>query len=516
MSETKQLLKHLFGFGFIALLAACGGAANGDPPGGDAEPLAVTVDSEADAVYGQSLTLTATVEGDGAGEAAVRWSAEADAGTFSSTEGPTTVWTAPSSAGPVAITASLVGQDASDTVTVTVALCSSGAFSEASDPCVITNVHQLQAVAEHQAGHFALGDDIDAAGTATWNGGAGFEPIGDFTGTFDGSGFSIRDLNVNRPDAEDEVGLFGRIGIGGTVSNLHLSDVVISGANYVGGLAGRNQGTIEGSSTSGTVSGADYVGGLAGMNSGTVEASASTAVVTGTIRIGGLAGGNSGSGTIHASYSDSRPAGEPGVVAADGTAGGLVGGNWGTITDSYSGSTVQATGSNAGGLVGNNLANAGAGYIDRSYVSAGASVEGTWNVGGLVGNNFGFITRSYSLAASVEGTNQVGGLVGHNSTAPLDGVATPGTIRESYSMSWVVDANNVGGLVGSSVDEPAVVVTNSYWDLQRARQLDSAGGTGVGTSQMVEESTFAGWDFDDVWSIDEGQDTPDLISNPRR
>lgn len=38
---------------------------------------------------------------------------------------------------------------------------------------------------------YAVMNDIDASATATWNDGAGFAPVGTFTGTFDGQEFTI-------------------------------------------------------------------------------------------------------------------------------------------------------------------------------------------------------------------------------------------------------------------------------------------------------------------------------------
>ena len=53
---------------------------------------------------------------------------------------------------------------------------------------------------------------------------AGFVPIGDatkFTGSFDGQGRTISNLTINRP-TNDYVGLFGYVGIGGTVQDVGL------------------------------------------------------------------------------------------------------------------------------------------------------------------------------------------------------------------------------------------------------------------------------------------------------
>ena len=59
----------------------------------------------------------------------------------------------------------------------------------------------LQGINGGLPGHYALGSNINAAATASWNGGAGFTPIGTlatpFAGTFDGLGHVISNLTIN-------------------------------------------------------------------------------------------------------------------------------------------------------------------------------------------------------------------------------------------------------------------------------------------------------------------------------
>jgi large exoprotein involved in heme utilization and adhesion len=73
----------------------------------------------------------------------------------------------------------------------------------------------LQGMNGNLAGNYALGSNIDASATASWNGGAGFTPVGTvnaaFTGTFNGLGHTITDLTINLP-ATNDVGLFGYLG----------------------------------------------------------------------------------------------------------------------------------------------------------------------------------------------------------------------------------------------------------------------------------------------------------------
>lgn len=80
----------------------------------------------------------------------------------------------------------------------------------------ITTLDQLQAMSSYLTDHFVLANDIDASDTYGWNYADGiyngFGPIGTvankFQGSFDGAGYTIRNLYINRP-SNDYVGLFG-------------------------------------------------------------------------------------------------------------------------------------------------------------------------------------------------------------------------------------------------------------------------------------------------------------------
>jgi hypothetical protein len=153
------------------------------------------------------------------------------------------------------------------------------------------------------------------------------------------------------------------------------------------------------------------------------------------------------------------------------------------------------TGDYVGSLVGG-LSN---GTITRCYAHRG-TISGDRDVGGLVGyTNDGMISDCYSTT-SVSGDRRVGGLIGAN--------AVP--VSNSYSAGIVAGNTNVGGLVGLAGE--GGWVTCSFWDIETSGQVDSAGGKGKTTAEMMTESTFtdAGWDFVDVWDIGEGQTYPFL------
>jgi hypothetical protein len=191
------------------------------------------------------------------------------------------------------------------------------------------------------------------------------------------------------------------------------------------------------------------------------------------------------------------------ITGLGGDVGGLVGENRGTVTKCYSTGTVSGD-YDVGGLVGHNY-----GTITTSYSTVVVSGTG-WYVGGLVGTNFGEVTDCYSTGA-VNGDYRVGGLVGLNQ----------GGITRCYSTGAVYGGWGLGGLVGSNGNWGRTgVVSQSFWDTQTSGMSTSAGGTGKTTAEMQTAKTFldAGWDFvgetangtEDIWWILEGQDYPRL------
>ncbi|MCM8760825.1 MAG: hypothetical protein NC933_01625, partial [Candidatus Omnitrophica bacterium] len=147
----------------------------------------------------------------------------------------------------------------------------------------ITNIVELQMMALDLDADYTLANDIDASETASWNGGAGFEPVGTesshFSGSLAGNSKTISGLYINRSDT-DYVGLFGYANLGANaISNLNLNVAKVKGGGILGmtgGLIGYlGSGTVSNCSVTinsgGEVSGTYYVGGLVGENSGTID-----------------------------------------------------------------------------------------------------------------------------------------------------------------------------------------------------------------------------------------------------
>jgi len=154
------------------------------------------------------------------------------------------------------------------------------------NPYQISTVDQLQNMSGDLSVNYKLINDIDASDTINWNSNAGFEPIGrssnKFKGTFDGQGYEITGLYINR-SSTDHVGLFGRT-YRSEIKNVGLVDVNITARNYVGGLVGSSYcgSAITQSYISGNVTGKEQVGGLVGyINGGNLDQSYANVNMTG-------------------------------------------------------------------------------------------------------------------------------------------------------------------------------------------------------------------------------------------
>ncbi len=319
-------------------------------------------------------------------------------------------------------------------------------------PPAVMTLQGLANPANLPGGNYVLGANIQAGAaglpvadgvasldgaTSTWNGGAGFTPIGGsataltsaggFVGVFDGLGHTVNNLTINMlssPTPSVYVGMFGQIAAGSLVQNVNLVNSSVNGIGAVGGLSGTNYGTINNAtSTMGAAYGTALVG------------------ATGTFAsVGGLVGANFGA------VNDSSTTGASNAGVFVGTVG--------------AGNTV---GEAAGGLVGINSGTVGGtlGVGSSSSVAvSGYGSQGT--LGGLVGVNTGLISNSH-VTGSVSDkmaskTSRVGGLVGYNAKGRLDnsfydisavslngvlGVLSPGGLYNSQYQAWATTTTNL-------------------------------------------------------------------------
>ena len=228
--------------------------------------------------------------------------------------------------------------------------------------------------------------DITLTGNITLTG--EWTPIGTesqpYTGTFDGDGHRITGLKIDQ-SGTDCVGLIGRLGSGGKVQGVALTNISVSGANYVGGIAGQNDGTVENCSVNGTVTGRGFTdtGGIVGTNYGTISGCSAEGTVTGSVNVGGIAGGSYLGATIVGCYSSA-------AVEGSSTVGGVVGslGNNSSLTACYSTGNVTATRTDGGAYVGGVVGVNAQGTVTACYHATGEiTSSGGDRIGGIAGSN---------------------------------------------------------------------------------------------------------------------------------
>lgn len=368
---------------------------------------------------------------------------------------------------------------------------------------LVNTLDDLQNISTNLIGVYALGTDIDASATSSWNDGASFVPIGNgtnFRGIFDGDGHVISGLTIN---SSSTAGLFGSTQRA-TIRNVGLENVNISGTYQTGALVGyASTGTIISNCYStGTITGSgSNIGGLVGFTYGTTSSRTTFTDCYSTVTLNVTAGSNYGH------------------------FGGLIGeaGNRTNITNCYSTGNVNITesgtiiGASAGGLAGYLSTNS---TITNSYSTGAVTVTGNQvYVGGLSGSSLGTITNSYSTSpVTVTGTNSyIGGLVGYNYSG--------GLINNSYSTGAVSSSdssNLVGGFVGYG-DGGSSGITDSYWDTETSGISDTTKGvgnitsadgiTGMTTADLMDPSKYASsWDFTNTWFMIDGNTRPFLRS----
>lgn len=246
----------------------------------------------------------------------------------------------------------------------------------AAAPYKISTAAQLAKLAEfvnagntdYNGEYYELQNDLDLSAYAS---GEGWVPIGKsgigvdsypFEGSFDGGGYIINGLKITCSIGGDQ-GLFGILD-GGTVKNLGVVNVSITGFCSVGGVVGNvASGTVENCYVTGTINGvSDNIGGVAGnVEFGMVQNCYFNGTVSGVNCVGGVAG-----------YAYSS-----------------------TVKNCYATGTVSGGDSAVGGVVG--VANVAA---VQNCAALNLSVAGAEDVGRVVGVKYSNATLTNNYAYS--------------------------------------------------------------------------------------------------------------------
>ena len=332
---------------------------------------------------------------------------------------------------------------------------------------------------------FEQTNDIDASDTQDWNDGEGFYPIGSnsesgpyFAGIYNGNGYTISNLYINRPNM-NYVGFIGKVAIG-AIANLGLVNASITGGSCVGGLVGSFRGygsyySIKNCFVSGSITGISNVGGLAGSAANSISNntelinSFSSANVNGDSITGGLIG--TSDINLHNCYYS-------GTVSGQDTVGGLVCflNSSKHISNCYSSGEITGI-EKVGGLIG-----------EISPIEVW--IEETWdqNYEGcicqeLVKNSYatGYI-NSQGFAGAILGYVEI-----YTQNEPEEGFNSVDIYFQEFITSsfWDRETTNVYNMVGE-------VSSPDYWP-----DFNDSGSSGLETYEMQTEQTYidAGWDF---------------------
>ncbi len=412
-------------------------------------------------------------------------------------------------------------------------------------PISIDDCNTLQLIGHDEDypldGNYELNSNIDCNATASWNTNGtwfrGFDPIGDhidpFTGVFDGQGFTIANLHIQRADdiydqtSDDEsyVGLFGAIESGGTVRNLNLASSMVKGYQYVGGIVGfMDNAHIEDSSFNVDVEDNDcnpglcvwarfgiYGGGIVGqMFDSTLSNVSSGGPSKGSgVTIGGIAGMISDGSSVDGATSTSNVDGGTNV-------GGFVGelydseisnvtvsgnvlvesddhkiGNQGGGFAGYTDNATISNSSASGNVEGNNALGGFIGYSDESTNVTNSHASGTVNgasqVGGFVGESYVFsVVNSYATGNVTSNGNNAGGFAG--------AAWCVASISTSYA-TGDVESNgiNVGGFIGTDANEcPGSTLEEVYATGYVSGGGEVGGLIGLGAGSTINQSYASG------------------------
>lgn len=214
-------------------------------------------------------------------------------------------------------------------------------------------------------------------------------PYEKFKGHIDGQDHIIHNLHIKRDSELDKAGIISNNQ--GTIKNLHLNNVKVSGKKIVGSIAAVNEGKIKSCYVRGECDGDYLVGGISGFNydTGKIISCVSESKVKGKDTVGGIVG--KGSADIIKCFSCGSVTGSLDRV------GGIAGRNsLGTIRKCASSSDVNGLRITQGGLVGYNNSTIRDSYFNGDINNSSKEINENYNNSGMIaGNNAGTIKNCY-------------------------------------------------------------------------------------------------------------------------
>ena len=331
----------------------------------------------------------------------------------------------------------------------------------------------------------------------------------------------------------------GCIGSGGTFSNCYSTINVEGSGDYVGGFSGQD-GTFQGCKLSNSyIKGRNYVGGICGANINQVVSSYAYADITGIDYVGGVCGQATNRSNII------NGCGFWGRIDANSKVGGIAGeythgSSYSkydkpnpTLINSFAIADIICSGDNIGGIVGFTDADQHYGgalhkeyytyYVNKiAHCYYSGNLKGCQNVGGIVGYKLGGSIESCYSKASISGSKNVGGICGSmsiygiaelisNISNVLSIKSTEGGVGRLYGNISGVSIGEIGTSKENKAFNRCIVINAGV-----AQDItdDEQNGTGVSATTLKLKATYVamGWDFTDVWEIQESECYPYMKS----
>lgn len=183
---------------------------------------------------------------------------------------------------------------------------------------------------------------------------------------------------------------------------------------------------------------------------------------------------------------------------------------------------ISKKGITGGSCVGGICGNLSYGNIENCMVTG--DISGYQYVGGIVGDDNGrsSVSQCASSGNIIAIDGNVGGIAGNNSQScyinncySIANVKAEGSYYyTAYGIGYSAEQCYFAGTIsGTDVNQeyPIGVSKNScYYDSEKTKISGKPGA--LTTKQMKQQASFQGWDFDNIWTIQEGVDYPKLRS----
>lgn len=426
-----------------------------------------------------------------------------------------------------------------------------------SNPYLISSASDIAKIHDDLDGYYKLTSNINMSGIE-------FEPIGNenegaFTGTIDGNGYTISNLNINLPENK-YVGFVGYLE--GTIKNINITNVDAYGYRYVGGLVGyaEENGEMNNCSVEGDISGTYQiiglnVGGIVGYNNGTIDTCNFKGYLESQRDTGGITTDNNG---LITSCSSSAV-----ISAVRYNIGGIATANNGIIENCINNSTFNTWGvyqgnvsvggivlSNNGKLINcvnnTNISFNGEDYVVVSGISVSSQgeIENCINYGNLLGwrcsggicsyQSYGIVNSciNYGNVKGEFSTCYAGGILGQGgNNTTVKNCINYGKITSAGGNSWQSYVGGIsasGGNASSCMNYGEIIASSEHG----AYYLIPSGIIGTGGSvnncftiskteisyiqpsitrpineisfnELHQKNTFEDFDFDNIWCLDD-------------